>query len=685
LRLTEDPLIDTDLCIHQIFEARAARTPDRVAIVFDDRHLSYGELNRRANQVAHHLRKFGVGPDVFVGICVERSLDLVVGLLGILKAGGTYVPIDPQYPRERLEFMVADSRAPVLVTQEGVGDFTVPGTRVVSLDKDRPEISLESTTNLDGGVRPSNLAYVIYTSGSTGQPKGTLISHRNVVRLFAATEPWFKFDADDVWTLFHSCAFDFSVWELWGALLYGGRLVVVPFGVSRTPDRFFRLLCDEKVTVLNQTPSAFKQLMRADEAAPPHPQLSLRWVIFGGEALDFKSLKPWFDRHGDQRPRLVNMYGITETTVHVTYRPIHANDLNGGSVIGVPIPDLKIHLLDQELKPVPSGVAGEIYVGGAGVAEGYWNRPELTAQRFIPDPFAAAVDAAAVTAAAVDAAAVTAGAVTAAAVTAAAAAGARLYRSGDSARYLPNGDLEYLGRIDQQVKIRGFRIELGEIAAAIESQEAVRESVVVVRDTPAGDKILVAYLVSRPQAQVDLAALRQVLRARLPEYMIPSAFVFLERLPLTVNGKLDVKGLPEPGKPDTGKPDTGKPEPGKPGPDAPGAPLSGTALEQGIAAIWREVLDLSSVGLEQNFFDVGGNSVNLVEIHSRLQRLLERQFSITELFAHSTIRALAAHFAPPAGGSATATATPTANAAAERAQRQREALLARRNMRRQQS
>jgi amino acid adenylation domain-containing protein len=625
--------------------------------------LSYGELNQRANRFAHHLRKFGVGPDVFVGICVERSLDLVVGLLGILKAGGTYVPIDPQYPRERLEFMVADSRAPVIVTQEGVGDFTVPGTRVVSLDKDWPEISLESMTNLDSGVRPSNLAYVIYTSGSTGQPKGTLISHRNVVRLFAATEPWFKFDAHDVWTLFHSCAFDFSVWELWGALLYGGRLVVVPFGVSRTPDRFFRLLCDEQVTVLNQTPSAFRQLMRADEAAPAHPKLSLRWVIFGGEALDFKSLKPWFDRHGDQRPRLVNMYGITETTVHVTYRPIHANDLNGGSVIGVPIPDLEIHLLDQELKPVPSGAAGEIYVGGAGVAQGYWNRPDLTAQRFIPDPFAAAVDAAAVNGEAVNAGA----------VNGAAAAGARLYRSGDSARYLPNGDLEYLGRIDQQVKIRGFRIELGEIAAAIESQEAVRESVVVVRDTPAGDKILVAYLVSRPQAQVDLAALRQGLRARLPEYMIPSAFVFLERLPLTVNGKLDVKGLPDPGKS----------EPGKSGPDSPGAPLSGTALEQGIAAIWREVLDLSSVGLEQNFFDVGGNSVNLVEIHSRLQRLLERQFSITELFAHSTIRALAAHFAPPAGGPATA--TPTANAAAERAQRQREALLARRNMRRHQS
>jgi acyl-coenzyme A synthetase/AMP-(fatty) acid ligase len=457
-------------------------------------------------------------------------------------------------------------------------------------------------------------------------------------------------------------------------LFHGGRLVVVPFDVSRTPDRFYRLLCEEKVTVLNQTPSAFRQLMRADETAPANPPLALRLVIFGGEALDFRSLQPWFERHGDQKPQLVNMYGITETTVHVTYRPVRAGDLNGGSVIGVPIPDLQIHLLDEDLNPVASGVAGEIYVGGAGVAQGYWNRPELTAQRFIPDPFAGADDAGAVYTAAPATAAVQAAAVDTSAVDTATvdagAVGARLYRSGDLARYLPNGELEYLGRIDQQVKIRGFRIELGEIGAAIDSYDAVGESVVVVRETSVGDKTLVAYLVVRPQAHVDLAALRQMLRERLPEYMIPSAFVQITRLPLTVNGKLDVKALPDPSESVAGAAD-----PGQTAFD-PASPLAGTALEQSIAGIWRDVLRLPTVGLEQNFFDVGGNSLNLVDVHARLQELLERQFSITELFAHSTIRALGLHFAPQS------TAPTRPSAAVDRAQRQRDALLAQRNMRR---
>jgi amino acid adenylation domain-containing protein len=622
-------------CIHQVFARQAASTPDATAVKQGAQHLSYRELNERANQVAHYLRLHGVGPNVFVGICLDRTLDLIVGVLGILKAGGAYVPIDPQYPRERLTFMLQDSRSPVILTQSSLAaDLEIPGTKVVLLDRDWPELSRAPSTNPLDDVKPDDLAYMIYTSGSTGVPKGTLISHRNVVRLFEATRPWFGFTEHDVWTLFHSCAFDFSVWELWGALFFGGRLIVVPFAVTRTPESFYRLLSAENVTVLNQTPSAFRQLMAAEETAPSHPALSLRLVIFGGEALDFNSLKPWFDRHGDSKPRLINMYGITETTVHVTYRPVKANDLASGSVIGIPIPDLHVRLLDAQGNPVPTGVPGEIYVGGAGVARGYFNRPELTAQKFVPDP--AGTDPS-----------------------------ERLYRSGDLGRYLANGDLEYLGRIDNQVKIRGFRIELGEIIAVLDSHPKVRESVVVVREHVPGDKILVAYLVKRAEGEVDAAVLRRLLRERLPEYMVPAAFVFLDRLPLTVNGKLDLNALPAP---DTQGAAFGA---------SPSLQNSGTMLEQGIAAIWRDVLQISTPGLDQNFFDVGGNSHNLVQVHVRLKELLGREFSVTELFAHSTVRALAVHFASDGK------TVQAESAGRNRAQRQLEALSAQRSLRRQ--
>jgi amino acid adenylation domain-containing protein len=617
-------------CIHEIFEAQVERSPNNIAVALGSAKLTYRELNDRANRLAHHLARRGVRPGVLVGICLDRRLELVVGLLAILKAGGTYVPIDPQYPPERRAFMLQDSKSPIIVTEEALASgSSAPQTGVVLLDKDWPAISSEPDSNPRVQVGPDDLAYVIYTSGSTGTPKGTLISHHNVVRLFEATQPWFGFTDQDVWTLFHSCAFDFSVWELWGALFYGGRLVIVPFGLSRTPDAFLQLLRDERVTVLNQTPSAFRQLIRADENAAAGG-LELRYVVFGGEALDLKSLKPWFDRHGDARPQLVNMYGITETTVHVTYRPIGAADLAAGSVIGVPIPDLQVHLLDAEQRPVPMGQPGEIYVGGEGVGRGYLNRPELTAQRFIEDPFAPAQ-------------------------------GRRLYRSGDLGRHLPNGDLEYLGRIDQQVKIRGFRIELGEISAQLDLQPGIRESVVVVGDSAAGEKELAAYIVKSAGGDLDLAALRQALRRRLPEYMVPATFTFIERLPLTVNGKLDVKALPPPARPA--------------GPPA-AAVHEGTPLERGIAEIWRDVLQIPEPGLERNFFDVGGNSIHVAEVHARLQKLLGRQFSITELFAHSTVRALAAHFSV----GAEAKAAPNANVA--RAQRQRETLLAQRKIRR---
>ena len=451
--------------LDQMFSAQVARTPDNVAVIFEEERLTYAELDDRADALAAELQQHGVGPEVTVGICMERSIELVVALLAVLKAGGAYVPLDPSYPRERLRFMIEDAKPAVILTQQALKPVLPELGEVLTMDD--TEQSYGSDPDLIRHFDPRHPCYVIYTSGSTGTPKGVVVTHANVVRLFSATREWFNFDANDVWTLFHSYAFDFSVWELWGALLYGGRLVIVPYLVSREPGAFYQLLCKERVTVLNQTPSAFRQLMQAEHNTE---DLALRFVIFGGEALELQSLGPWFERHGDEQPLLVNMYGITETTVHVTYRPIRKNDLEtaSGSVIGKRIPDLQTYVLDAAQRPVPIGVAGELYVGGSGLARGYLQRPGLTAGRFVPHPWGEK--------------------------------GARLYRTGDRGRYLANGEIEYLGRVDHQVKVRGFRIELGEIEAALAEHKAVQEAVVVSREDTPGDKHLVAYVVANPEA-----------------------------------------------------------------------------------------------------------------------------------------------------------------------------------------
>ncbi|HEX8352379.1 MAG TPA: amino acid adenylation domain-containing protein, partial [Pyrinomonadaceae bacterium] len=452
-------------CLHELFEEQAAKTPDATALVFEGESLSYDELNKRANRLARHLRTLGAGPEQLVALLMERSVEMIVSLLGVLKAGAAYLPLDPAYPGQRLQLMLDDSGARILLTQEALaGQLPEHGVVAVLLDSQREEIEAQSGENLEPLATPDNLAYVIYTSGSTGTPKGVMVSHSNVTRLFAATDSWFHFDSDDVWTFFHSHAFDFSVWEIWGALLYGGRLVVVPHIVSRTPEKFYRLICREGVTVLNQTPSAFRLFSQAAEAANPRDD-RLRLVIFGGEALELQSLRPWMATRGDESPQMINMYGITETTVHVTYKRLRLSDIEAkkGSLIGKSIPDLQVYVLDGRMGPVPVGVVGELYVGGAGVARGYLRRPALTAERFIPDPFAAG------------------------------GGGGRLYRTGDLARWLPSGELEYVGRADDQVKVRGFRVELGEIESALLRLEGVREACVVARGEGAGRR-LVAYL-----------------------------------------------------------------------------------------------------------------------------------------------------------------------------------------------
>ncbi|MBX8487966.1 non-ribosomal peptide synthetase [Pseudomonas cichorii] len=577
-------------CAHQLIETQAARAPQAIALSLGNQNLTYEALNRRANQLAHKLREQGVGPDVRVGLAVERSLEMIVGLLAILKAGGAYVPLDPDSPQERLNYLMDDSGIALLLTQDHLlASLPVPPqVKTLSLSDSLSGYADSNPLNL---TTPDNLAYVIYTSGSTGKPKGTLLPHHNLMRLFAATDEWFKFGDQDVWTLFHSYAFDFSVWEIFGALLHGGRLVIVPRDVSRSPEDFHALLVQENVTVLNQTPSAFKQLMRV--ACDSDKALALRSVIFGGEALDVTSLAPWFERFGDQSPQLINMYGITETTVHVTYRPItQADTLSAASPIGEAIPDLSWYVLDADFNPVALGCSGELHIGHAGLARGYHNRAALTAERFVPDPFSQD--------------------------------GGRLYRTGDLARYRAEGVIEYAGRIDHQVKIRGFRIELGEIEARLQAQASVREVIVLALDGQ-----LAAYLVLQ-DLNVDPQTLREELKAELkahlPDYMVPTHFVVLDAMPLTGNGKLDRKALP---KPDASQLQSRYVEPQ-------------SELEQQLAAIWADVLKVERVGLNDNFFELGGHSLVAVQVLVRVREQLQHEVSLKELFEQPCVAGLVA-------------------------------------------
>ncbi|ALZ25807.1 pyoverdine non-ribosomal peptide synthetase PvdD [Pseudomonas aeruginosa] len=584
--------------LQQRFEEQARQRPQAVALILDEQRLSYGELNARANRLAHCLIARGVGADVPVGLALERSLDMLVGLLAILKAGGAYLPLDPAAPEERLAHILDDSGVRLLLTQGHLLERLPRQTGVEVLAIDGLVLDGYAESDPLPTLSADNLAYVIYTSGSTGKPKGTLLTHRNALRLFSATEAWFGFDERDVWTLFHSYAFDFSVWEIFGALLYGGRLVIVPQWVSRSPEDFYRLLCREGVTVLNQTPSAFKQLMAvACSADMATQQPALRYVIFGGEALDLQSLRPWFQRFGDRQPQLVNMYGITETTVHVTYRPVSEADLEGGLVspIGGTIPDLSWYILDRDLNPVPRGAVGELYIGRAGLARGYLRRPGLSATRFVPNPFPGG-------------------------------AGERLYRTGDLARFQADGNIEYIGRIDHQVKVRGFRIELGEIEAALAGLAGVRDAVVLAHDGVGGTQ-LVGYVVadSAEDAERLRESLRESLKRHLPDYMVPAHLMLLERMPLTVNGKLDRQALPQP--------DASLSQ------QAYRAP--GSELEQRIAAIWSEILGVERVGLDDNFFELGGHSLLATRVISRVRQEQQLDASLKALFERPVLEAFA--------------------------------------------
>ena len=581
-------------CLHQRFATISRRYPDKVAISDGPRQITYQQLDRDSDYLADILRQSGVNGGDAVGISLPRSADLLLAILGVLKANAYYIPLDPRYPADRIDYMAQDAGLDLVIIK---GTADMPKLRQPVNFCDLDSLDFTQATTIDHRQQPSSacpeqLAYVLYTSGSTGKPKGVKVSHRNVGRLFAATENLYHFNPQDVWTLFHSYAFDFSVWEIWGALLYGGRLVIVPYKTSRSPEAFRQLLRTEKVTVLNQTPSAFQSLLSV-EASIDQRNNDLRWIIFGGEALDISSLKTWFDRYGDQQPRLVNMYGITETTVHVTYRVLSCDDLQQHhSVIGQPLEDLQIALLDRKQQPVPMGFPGEIYVGGAGVSQGYLNRPDLTAQRFIDD-CRCGVDT-------------------------------RIYKTGDIGMQTASGDIAYLGRVDNQVQLRGFRIELGEIENQLSSHPAIAAATVLLREDKAGDARLVAYYILKAGISVDWAELREHLQKTLPAYMLPSLGMPLERYPLTANGKIDRQALPIPDYTQVAT-----------------ATAPRDALEQQLASLWAEVLGLPAVGIDDNFFDLGGHSLLAAQLCQRIQETLSADLSVATLLANPSIAALA--------------------------------------------
>jgi amino acid adenylation domain-containing protein len=578
--------------LHEAFEAQVDRAPERLALTFEGRALTYRELDERATRLARHLTRRGAGPGVMVGLCVPPSLDLVVAILAILKAGGAYVPLDPTYPRERWARIIDDARPRVVVTVGALASGLPSDLAVVRLDADEGAIAREPAQRLPPAA-PGGLAYVLHTSGSTGRPKGVMVEHGSVLRLVHAVGACHPVLASDVWTLFHACTFDISVWEIWGALLHGGRLVVVPHTVTRSPEAFRALLLRERVTVLNHTPSAFRQLVGADAEAGG-ALLPLRLVLLAGEALEPSDLEPWWRRYGADAPRVVNLYGITETTVFVTAGVVSRPE--GARSIGRPLPGFQVHLLDARLEPVPDGERGEIHVGGVGLSRGYLGRPDLTAERFVPDPFSAAP-------------------------------GARLYRSGDWARRGPSGDLEFLGRVDAQVKVRGHRVELGEIEATLGTHPAVARAVVLAREDHPGDRRLVAYVLPRSGAAPDPRAWRRHLEERLPGPLVPSAFVVLDRLPVGAHGKIDRGALPAPGAA----------RPTLAGPFV--APR--TPVEIALAGIWAEVLRVEAVGVDDDLFALGADSLLIARIASRTAAAVGVAVPPVLLFEATTVARLA--------------------------------------------
>ena len=571
-------------CIHELFEAQVERTPEATAVVFGQQRLTYRELNQRANRLAHHLCALGVGPEVLVGICADRSTDMIIGLLGILKAGGAYVPLDPAYPKERLAFMLTDTRAPVLVTQQRLlGNLPHHEGHTVCLDQDWSVIEQESAKNPRTGVKADNLAYVIYTSGSTGQPKGVLLEHRGLCNTATALMRAFDVGPDSRVLQFASLSFDSSVAEIFTTLLAGATLCLAKPEELLGESALINLLREQAISVVTLPPSLLALLPTSDLPA-------LRTLITAGEACSSELVQRWAKGR-----RFVNAYGPTEVTICATTAP--CDDPHRVPPIGRPIANTQVYLLDRQLQPVPVGVAGELYVSGVGLARGYHNRPDLTATRFITAPFGVQPRA-------------------------------RLYKTGDRARYLPDGNLEFLGRVDHQVKIRGFRIELGEIESVLRQHVAVEEAVVVAREDAPGDKRIVAYVIPREMDPPTEGELRAFVKQKLPDYVVPSAFVFLKAFPLTPNRKVDRQALPalQENRSEQSKGFVGPRDP----------------LEQQLTKLWEKVLGIEPIGIRDNFFELGGHSLLAVRLFAQVEKLTGKSLPLVTLFQAPTIEQVAA-------------------------------------------
>ncbi|MES1249860.1 MAG: amino acid adenylation domain-containing protein, partial [Chitinophaga rupis] len=566
--------------IIDLWEQQVEETPGHTAIVYEETGITYKELNEIANQFGDYLReRYDIQPDDLLGIKLDRSEWMIIAILGVLKSGGAYVPMDPDYPQERIDYMVSDSACKVLIDEQELQRFRK------ELEDWSGVEDVYKKSNPEKINKPSDLAYVIYTSGTTGNPKGALIEHRNVVRLMKADKSLFDFGPDDVWTLFHSFCFDFSVWEMYGALLFGGKLIILASQTAKDPNACLEVLHREGVTVLNQTPSSFYNLIKQEQEKTV-ACLQLRYVIFGGEALSPGRLTEWKARY--PATRLINMYGITETTVHVTYKEITEAEIDSNrSNIGRPIPTLSCYVLDPNRKLVPIGVVGELYVGGDGVCRGYLNRNELTQEKFKANPFKK---------------------------------GDRLYRTGDKVKILENGEMEYMGRLDDQIKIRGYRIETAEVESVLQKVEGVEEGVVLVRKGIEDENEMVAYVVSKEKLHIGM--LRNALSLQLPGYMIPAHFVQIEQFPLTANGKLNRQALPSPE----------------------GLGISTgveyiaprNATENRLALIWQEILGREQIGMEDDFFELGGHSLKVTRLASQIYKEFEVKLNFTELFTQTT-------------------------------------------------